>query len=304
MEVPRTPLTQNDREEGVVGLEQAIKFRRAVIPAPPEQSRLWRLLWTTRVWLLLAFSLGVWEVAVKGFDVPNYLLPAPSSIAAGFLEKPGFIASAFLVTLIESLGGFVLAASIGIGVSILMARSIVVEELIFPYLNIARVMPVVAVAPLLIIWFGRGLTPMILVAALIALFPIVVNTLLGLRSADRDLVNLLRTLNATERQIFWKIRFPSAMPHVMSAFRISAPGAVIGALVGEFVGGTRGLGFLLVSAHARLDTSEVFVMVVLSSILGLAAYGLVVAVERPALSWHQSRREDANTHYSRRPGQG
>jgi NitT/TauT family transport system permease protein len=129
---------------------------------------------------------------------------------------------------------------------------------------------------------------MILVSALIAFFPIVVTTVLGLRSADPELVSLMRTLNASEAEILRKIRMPSALPHLFASFRVSAPLAVIGALVGEFVGASAGMGFLLVSARSRIDTEMVFLMVVLSAILGILAFSAVVALERRYVRWHHS----------------
>jgi ABC-type nitrate/sulfonate/bicarbonate transport system permease component len=137
------------------------------------------------------------------------------------------------------------------------------------------------------------MTPMIIVSALIAFFPVVVNTVLGLRSVDPELIDLMRTLNASERQILWKIRLPFALPYVLSSFRIAAPGAVIGALVGEFVGGVRGLGFVLVTAHGRLDTAAVFLMVTLSVFLGLLFFVVVIAIEKRVLRWHPSTLETA-----------
>jgi NitT/TauT family transport system permease protein len=147
---------------------------------------------------------------------------------------------------------------------------------------------VLAIAPLLTIWFGHTMTPIVIVATLIAFFPIVVTTVLGLRSVDPDLINLMRTLSASERDVLRKIRFPNAMPYIFSSFRISAPLAVVGALVGEFVGAAQGLGYLLVTARGRIDTSMVFLMVVLSAALGIAFFMAVVAVERRVIKWHPS----------------
>ena len=263
-------------------------LRKAVIPAPPRRHWLPSVLWGARVWLLLVVTMAAWQALTTLLDIPRYLLPSPASVIAEFVETPRFIIESFLVTMLESVAGFAIAAVVAFGLAVLMSRSAVIEEFVYPYLNIVRVMPIVAVVPLLIIWFGHGMTPMIIVAALIAFFPIVVNTILGLRSVDPDLVDLMHTLNAKQGQILRKIRVPNALPYVLSAFRISAPGAVIGALVGEFVGGARGLGYLLVTAHGRIDTSAVFLMVVLSVLLGLAFFGLVVAIERRTLRWHPS----------------
>ena len=263
-------------------------LQKAVISEPPKRHWLRSVLWSARVWLLLAVTVAAWQALTALLDIPRYLLPSPAAVIGEFVETPRFVVESFLVTMFESVAGFAIAATGAFGLAVLMSRSAVVEDFFYPYLNIVRVMPIVAIVPLLIIWFGHGMTPMIIVAALIAFFPIVVNTILGLRSVDPDLVDLMHTLNASEVQILHKIRIPNALPYVLSAFRISAPGAVIGALVGEFVGGSRGLGYLLVTAHGRIDTSAVFLMVALSVLLGLVFFGMVVAIERRVLRWHPS----------------
>jgi NitT/TauT family transport system permease protein len=278
-------------ESSIVRNPNVPVLRTAVVPDPPKRSILLRIFIKVRIWLVLLLTLLFWQFAVVFFDIPHYFLPSPRSVVEKFLDTPELYIEAFIVTAVESIGGFFLAAIAGISIAVLIARSRLIEELLFPYLTIIRVMPIVAIAPLLIIWFGHGLLPMIIVSALIAFFPIVVNTVLGLRSVDPDLIDLMRTLNSSERQLLWKIRFPFALPYIMSAFRISAPGAVIGALVGEFVGGIRGLGFVLVTAHGRLDTAAVFLMVTLSVFLGLLFFAVVVAIEKRVLRWHPSSLE-------------
>ena len=187
---------------------------------------------------------------------------------------------AFVATTIAAALGFIVAAILGIGLGIVIARWFLMEELLYPYLNIIRVTPIIAIAPLLTIWFGHGRAPVVIVAVIIAFFPIVVGTVLGLKSVDPDLINLMRTLSASDRAILRKIRLPHAMPSIFAAFRISAPLAVIGTLVAEFVGGSSGLGYLLIRARGRIDTSMVFLMVVLSALLGIAFFQVVVAIER------------------------
>jgi ABC-type nitrate/sulfonate/bicarbonate transport system permease component len=209
-------------------------------------------------------------------------------VVEAFVDSNRLVIGAFLVTATEASLGFMIAASAGLLLAVMIARSALLEDVLYPFLNIIRVTPVIAIAPLLTIWFGHGLTPMILVSALIAFFPIVVTTVLGLRSADPELVSLMRTLNASEAEILRKIRMPSALPHLFASFRVSAPLAVIGALVGEFVGASAGMGFLLVSARSRIDTEMVFLMVVLSAILGILAFSAVVALERRYVRWHHS----------------
>jgi NitT/TauT family transport system permease protein len=246
------------------------------------------LLWRARLGVLLIGIVLAWETYTRLVSVPTYLLPSPSMVVEAFVDSNRLVIGAFLVTATEASLGFMIAASAGLLLAVMIARSALLEDVLYPFLNIIRVTPVIAIAPLLTIWFGHGLTPMILVSALIAFFPIVVTTVLGLRSADPELVSLMRTLNASEAEILRKIRMPSALPHLFASFRVSAPLAVIGALVGEFVGASAGMGFLLVSARSRIDTEMVFLMVVLSAILGILAFSAVVALERRYVRWHHS----------------
>lgn len=261
---------------------------RAVVPPEDRPSILATTFRKLRLWLLLVATIVVWEVYTRLVDVPSYLLPRPEQIVNEFVEKPEVVINAFMITTVEAALGFIVAALLGLILAILIARSALLEEFLYPYLNIIRVTPVIAIAPLLTIWFGHGITPMIIVSTLIAFFPIVVTTALGLRSVDQDLISLMRTLNASEADILRKIRLPNALPYLFSSFRISAPLAVIGALVGEFVGASAGLGYLLVTARGRIDTSMVFLMVVLSALLGILAFAAVVAIERRFIRWHAS----------------
>jgi NitT/TauT family transport system permease protein len=263
---------------------------RAVIPPEPRPHAALRVLRAIRVWLVLLVSLAVWELLTRLRDIPTYLLPAPRKVIGELVEKPDLYLDGLRVTAIEAASAFGIAAVAGIALGILIARSALTEELLYPYLNIIRVTPIVAIAPLLTIWLGHGMSPIIVVATLIAFFPIVVGTVLGLKSVDPDLIDLMRILNAGELTTLRKIRLPNALPHVFSSFRISAPMAVIGTLVGEFVGGSRGLGYLLVAAEGQLNTSAVFLLVLLSAALGIVVFNLVVFFERRVVRWHPAAR--------------
>jgi ABC-type nitrate/sulfonate/bicarbonate transport system permease component len=269
-----------------------VEARAAVVPPERHHSLGMRAFRRTRVLIVLAVTVLIWEIATRALDIPVYLLPAPELLIADVVEKPGVVLDAFVATSIAAVLGFLFAAALGIGLGIVIARWFVMEELLYPYLNIIRVTPIIAIAPLLTIWFGHGRTPVVIVAVIIAFFPIVVGTVLGLKSVDPDLINLMRTLSASDRVILRKIRLPHAMPYIFSAFRISAPLAVIGTLVAEFVGGSSGLGYLLITARGRIDTSMVFLMVVLSALLGIAFFQVVVAIERRVIRWHPSVVQD------------
>jgi ABC-type nitrate/sulfonate/bicarbonate transport system permease component len=268
-------------------VEQSIV--RAVIPAedvhPPLGTRLVR---RSRVAAVLLLTVVLWAVAVRVFEIKRFIVPSPELVISRFFETPEFVIREFMVTLIEAAAGFGIAASLGVGLAILLARSALLEELLFPYLNIIRVTPSIAIAPLLVVWFGHTPTPHIVVATIISFFPIVVTTLLGLRSADPELINLMSTLNASSRQVFRKVRLPNSLPYLFASFRISAPLAVIGALVGEFAGGTGGMGNVLIVSRSNLDTPMSFLMIALSGVLGIVFYGAVVMAERRLIRWHPS----------------
>jgi NitT/TauT family transport system permease protein len=271
---------------------QAARELRVTVPDDPRVPPALRVLRALRVWLVLLVTLGCWQLATKLFDIPTYLLPAPSLVVDELVEKPELYLEALRVTAIESVSGFLIAALAGFLFGILIARSPLTEELLYPYLNLIRVTPIVAIAPLLTIWLGHCMAPNVVVAAMIAFFPVVVGTVLGLKSVDPDLISLMRILNAGELTELRKIRLPNSLPHLFSAFRVSAPMAVIGALVGEFVGGSSGLGYLLVTAQGQLNTSAVFLLVLISGLLGIVVFNVVILVERRVVRWHPSVRLD------------
>jgi NitT/TauT family transport system permease protein len=241
-----------------------------------------------------ALLLGVWEIAVdSGFlesiDVPVYVIPAPSAIVARFIGDPGYIIWHSAFTGGAALAGFGLALLVGSVLAILLTYSRPLERALYPYLIITKVVPIVAVAPILAIWFGFGITPKIVVSFLIAFFPIVVNLILGLRSPERGMIMLMRSMNAREVDTFRKIRLPFALPLLFAACRVAAPTTVIGAIVAEFVGSDVGLGYVITTAKGYLHTDTMFLALFASSFLGIAMFLAVVLVESRVLRWHESQ---------------
>jgi NitT/TauT family transport system permease protein len=237
----------------------------------------------------LVILLVAWEGAVNYFRVPSYLVAAPSAVWAAFVKDPGYILKNTLATGVSAVSGFFLALTIGSLLAVVITYSRTLERAIYPYLIITKVVPIVAVAPVLAIWFGFGLAPRIVVAFLIAFFPIVVNLVLGLRSPDRGMLMLMRSMNAREQDTFRKVRLPYALPLLFAACRIAAPTTVIGAIVAEFVGADSGLGYVILFAKGYLKTDVIFLAVVASSLLGIAMFGVVVLLESRFLYWHESR---------------
>lgn len=236
--------------------------------------------------LLLAFLL-VWEWGVRALGVPFYILPAPSRIAGLLVAEQGVLLAQAAVTLEEVLLGFAIAFVVGIALAVLVFSSRTVERALYPLIVASQTVPVFAIAPLLIVWFGYGMLSKVAMAALIVFFPIVVNTVDGLRAADPDMVNLLRILGATPAQVLRVIRVPAALPFVFSGTRIAVATSVIGAVIGEWVGATQGLGFLMVHANAQLHIDLVFAAIVYLSAMALGLFGAVSLVEWLALPWRR-----------------
>ncbi len=192
-----------------------------------------------------------------------------------------------LYTLLEVLAGLTLGVTLASVTGYFLAKFPTVEKLLSPYVVASQAIPIVAIAPLLIIWFGPGLVSKILICALIVFFPVLINTIVGLQSVPEDLHDLMRSLQATKRQTFWLLEVPASLPIFLGGLRVGATLAVIGAVVGEFVGADRGLGFLVNRARAEYDTALVFVAIFTLVVLALSMYGIVTLLERRLLAWRQ-----------------
>jgi len=224
--------------------------------------------------------LVVWEVVVRIAEIPEYLLPAPSAILVQLVRTLPDLLPHIVVTTFEALSGFVIAAVCGFGLAVTFIYSKTLQDAAYPYAIALKSVPVVAIAPLLIVWFGNGMLPKIIIAAIISFFPVLVNAVKGLSSIDREAFDLFDSLAASRTQVFVKLRLPTSLPYLFAALRISSTLAVIGAIVGEFAGADRGLGYFIVISSHRLNTVDTFVGIVLSAFLGIAAFYIVVAIER------------------------
>jgi NitT/TauT family transport system permease protein len=242
-----------------------------------------------RVLLLLAV-LGVWEAAVRYFAVPVYILPTPSGIAQALWRGVSSLVYVrnLWITVLETVLGFAAGAALAFVLGTVLALSRRTEYYCYPFIIMFQSLPKVALAPLIVIWFGLGLTSKVINAALIAFFPLMVNTIVGLRSADEDRVNLMRSLDASEAQIFWMLRLPGALPFLMAGLEVAMIFALIGAIVAEFVGATQGLGMLIESLNFSADVAGVFSILFILSMLGLLLNQLIVALRRRVLFWDPS----------------
>ena len=256
-------------------------------------SRTWVVQWSAHLFpvAIVAVVLIAWEIASRVGYFPRYLLPAPTGIAARLMEFRGLIARESLVTLEEILLGFALSVLIGIPLAVALTSSRVFNRAVYPLLIGAQVVPKVAVAPLFLVWFGFGMTSKVLVALLVAFFPIVINAVVGLRSVEMEKLYVARASGASRTQLFWIVRLPHALPSIFAGMKVSVTLAVVGAIVGEFVAAESGIGRLLLSANGNMDTELLFAGIFALVVIGVALFVLMEVLERLALPWHISQRQ-------------
>lgn len=234
----------------------------------------------------------VWELAVGLLKIPEYLLPAPSGIVSAMVAEWRYLAFHTWVTIQEIILGFALAVAVGIPTAMGIVYSPVVERSIYPLLVASQSVPKIAIAPLLIFWAGIGLFPKVLVAFLISFFPIIIDTVVGLRSVEPEMLHLARSMGAGERKIFVKIRFPTALPNIFAGLKVAVTLAVVGAIVGEFIQADQGLGYALLQANAVLNTKLGFAAIIVLAGIGVAMFVIVDWIEKRLIPWHASQRSE------------
>jgi NitT/TauT family transport system permease protein len=243
--------------------------------------------------ILLGLLFGAWWFIAAQQYVPNYLVPTPRQVWDTLWDNASLLMRSTYVTLYETVIGFVLASLLGLGTAVLIVYSSTMEKTIYPIVLFAQVIPKVAIAPLLVVWFGAGLAPKMILAVLIAFFPVVVSGVTGLRSTDPELLDLSATMGASRWQTFRKIRFPNALPHLMAGEKVAVTLAVVGAVVGEFVGASEGLGYQVQIANGNLDAPLLFAALLLMSLIGIVLFVLIEIAEALLIPWHASRRSAA-----------
>ena len=249
--------------------------------------------WSSRVlrWLLplglIALMLAAWETWVRVRDTPAWYLPAPSAIWRALIDNWSSIRADAWVTLQEVLVGFGVAVLVAIPVAIAIERFLTIERALYPIVVATQAIPLVALAPLLLIWFGHGIMPKVVMVALISFFPIVVSLVDGLRSADRETLDLLRTMGANGWQQFRLVKAPSALPAFFSGAKIGMAVAVIGAVIGESSGSNAGLGHAISLYGASLKTPLVFACVLVLALMAIGLFALIALIERLAMPWRR-----------------
>jgi NitT/TauT family transport system permease protein len=252
----------------------------------------------------IAIALVIWEVAVRALHIPVYLLPAPSAsastfftlLSAGWTEPTyvggspsGLLRDAY-ITLLEALIGLAIGTAAGVTLGVLMAVFRFAEQSVYPVAAAIRATPIIAIAPIFIIWFGVDIAPKAAVVALATFFPILVNVITGLRTVDPSTLELFRSLHASKREILWHLRVPSSLPHFFAAMRLAVSLSFIGATVGELVGSREGLGHMIMLAAIQLRTTEVFSGVIMLAAMGILLTEIVAIVQSRVLYWHDSER--------------
>lgn len=230
----------------------------------------------------------VWEIVIRQWEVPAYVMPAPSAVLRALINMKYLDNT--LYTLTEAMLGFVMASILGIIIGGLIAQFPLVEKTLYPYLIAIQTTPKVAIAPLFIIWFGFGMTSKVVIAATVSFFPVLVNVISGLKATDPERIELMRSLRASRWQIFWMVRFPSALPIIFAGLNIAIIFSLLGAIVGEFLGSRQGLGNAIMQMNVNLDTAGVFASLFVLSSVGIGLHLFMRAIERKLLFWTEQSR--------------
>jgi len=229
--------------------------------------------------------LALWQFASTSLGIREYILPSPAVVARALTSGEIPWAAHAWTTALEIVGAFLLAGAAGVTLGVAIAWSPLLADALVPFLVFVNTLPKVAVAPLFLLWLGYGIFPNMLIGALIGFFPVVINTAVGLTQVDPEMLDLGRVFNAPKWKVFAKIRIPNAYPYILSALKITATAAVVGAIVGEFVASQRGLGYVIITTQGSMNTPVAFAALVWISVVGLAVYGAVVLAARWIAPW-------------------
>ncbi len=268
---------------------QPVRVRRRKLPS---LASLWSTVW--RPLALVVALIAAWWAVTKFELVEPYILPSPADTWRTTVDNSTYLLENTWVTTYETVVGFIIAALIGEAVALVMIYSRGIERTMYPLILFAQVIPKIAIAPLFIVWLGFGTSPKILVAVLMAFFPIVISGMAGLRSVDPEILELTSTMGASNWKTFVKVRFPASLPQLMSGLKIAATLAVTGAVVGEFVGANEGLGYVILQANGNIDTAMLFAALIIMSMLGIILFAIIEIAEQFLIPWHASRRSTAS----------
>jgi NitT/TauT family transport system permease protein len=284
----------NSREDAVVDTDSApaTVSRREERPVQTGRRRWHRASRGLATYGLVLSSLviliGLWQLVITVFNVPDYLVPAPVAVVKTYFTGDIDWGAQTLVTLKEGVIGFVIGVAVGFVIAVILSSSPLVNRIFMPYVVAFHVLPKVAIAPVIFIMLGFSDVSKILIVVVLSFFPIVINVTTGLIDVDMNLVHLLRSLGVGPVTVFYKVRLPSSMPLFFDGLKIAVSGAMIGAIVAEFVSSNSGLGFVILNSQSTLDTSIAFAAIVILTVLGLLLYGAVILLGRLVMPWYRS----------------
>lgn len=242
--------------------------------------------------IFLVFLVVLWDVVIRLFRIPPYQIPKPEDVLITLWNDwPQLLAQA-VPTTVATVEGFLLSAVFGIAIAVLIVGSRTVESYIYPLLVFSQSIPKIAIAPLFVVWFGFGMFPKVLSAFMLGFFPVVVSAVQGFKSVEPDMIDLARAMEANRWQVFRIISFPHAMPAIFAGLKVSITLAVVGAVVGEFVGSNNGLGFVLQRSIGNFELPTMFAALVILSLIGVILFWILDVIERFIIPWHASQRQD------------
>ena len=245
-----------------------------------------------RPFLFLIFIVVAWDLTIRVFRIPPYQIPKPEDVLLTLWSDGPQLLQQAVPTTIATVEGFLLSAVFGIAVGMLIVGSRTVESYIYPLLVFSQSIPKIAIAPLFVVWFGFGMFPKVLSAFMLGFFPVVVSAVQGFKSVEPDMLDLVRAMEAKRLQIFRLVRFPHALPAIFAGLKVSITLAVVGAVVGEFVGSNSGLGFVLQRSIGNFELPTMFAALVILSLIGVVLFWTLDVIERFAIPWHASQRQD------------
>jgi NitT/TauT family transport system permease protein len=268
-----------------VATRQPVYQVRHTVQVPAWYRRHASILWPLATVIVM---LVIWEAGCRMAGIPDYILPSPTKVASVGLERGEYLLWHATVTTLEILAGFMLSLIVGVMIAILITASRTFEQAIYPILIVSQAVPKIAVAPLLLVWFGFGWEPKMLVAFLIAFFPVVIDTVTGIQSVPTAMHDLARSMGASRLQTMTRFVMPHALPHLFSGIKVAITLAVSGAIIGEFVGADKGIGYVLLLANGRMETPLVFAGIIILSVVAMLLFYVIQFVERLCLPWHVS----------------
>jgi NitT/TauT family transport system permease protein len=232
----------------------------------------------------------VWQMLAVGLHVREVILPSPAQILQALTDSPGYFLQEGAYTLMTTLQGFAIAAVAGVVLAVVIVEVPLLDSTVYALIIALNSVPKVAVAPLFVIWLGTGSAPKIAIASLIACFAIVIDTVLGLKSVPKEMLELAHTMRGGRFDVFWRIRLPCALPSMFAGLKVGISLALVGAIVGEFVASDHGLGYVILTAQGTFDTPQIFAANLLLALIGVVLFGLLTLLERRLIPWHASHR--------------